>query len=172
MGDALSVTVSIGGLLALSIQICQGLIGYYQYFTGHGEDVAKIARSVENLSRGLQNLDSTLKARRFTVEGGSLVRQVSDSIESSHNVFDELRYENDKFSHEKMKGDISKGRRPFCERTLMHIRACVSVVQDSVSLVIDLQVKTVGELHEGCYTPGHSESQSSLTPGPKMAELP
>ena len=92
MSNSLSVTISTGSLLTLSIQICRDIEGYYRSFTGHGESVAKTARSVEKLSRSLRSLESTLRARCFRAEDEILVRQVADSMKPSDDAIDELRF--------------------------------------------------------------------------------
>src|SRR5947207_11196257 len=107
MGDPLSVAASIGGVLSVGIQVCQGLISYYQSYTSSGENVAKTARSLESLCQSLQCLQTTLSGRRFHPGDEPMVQQVSDLIESCNDAIDELRRENEKFSDEKKKDDFS-----------------------------------------------------------------
>lgn len=65
MSDPLFAAASIGGLVPLGIQVCQGLKSYFQSYTDRGTSVAETARSFVSLCGSLHNLETTLGGRYF-----------------------------------------------------------------------------------------------------------
>lgn len=157
MGDPLSAAASIGGLVSLGIQFCQGLISYYQSYTDRGKSIAKTAHSLESLCGSLQNLETTLGGRHFCPEDELMIQQVLSLIDSCNDAIDELRRENDKFTDAKKTDNVMssakqtfrKAAYSFRESTLMRLRECVSDVRENVSFAIDtLQLKATGDIQD------------------------
>ena len=91
MGDPLSIAASIAGLTSTGIQVCQGLVDYYQSYKDRDTNVMKTSRSLESLSTSLQNIQRIIDGRRFSPEDASMVQHTLDIMGACRGAIDEVR---------------------------------------------------------------------------------
>lgn len=78
--DPLGAASGAAGLLSLGITVCQSLLDYYHSWRDAEKDIAKTYASIEELSKTLRLLETTIKYKEFS---SGIVDQVRDSIGST-----------------------------------------------------------------------------------------
>ena len=155
MAEALGVAGSAVGVISLGIQVCQGLLAYYDSWKGCHQDIADTLRSVASL-------DKTLKYLREIVEdqikpGESIEQQIGDIVAQCAAGIQALEGELGKFKKYTESADIrakfnSHLRRlqyPFKEDTLAKLRQSVQDVRDSLVPALGiLQIKKLSSIEE------------------------
>ena len=67
MADPASVVGTAVGVISLGIQVCQGLVSYYEKWRSFDDDIAHLHAKIDGLRITLENLEHTLpKLRSFS----------------------------------------------------------------------------------------------------------
>ena len=111
MGDPLSIAASAAGIVSLGLQVCSGLLDYYQTWKNQSSDVSQMCQSLTALTKTFELLDG--KVRNPLLDSES-VNLVTESIVSCAAGVQRLQSKLDKIR--KVKPGIS-----FSE-SLIHIR--------------------------------------------------
>lgn len=86
-------SISVGGALSVvsfGIQICHGLIDYYQATKDQSKDVQTTVSFLQSLFSTLKGLDSSLKQHRFGPDQLDLVKNVESHIEACEEATEDL----------------------------------------------------------------------------------
>lgn len=81
MADPASVAGTAVGVISLGIQICQGLVSYYEQWKSFDDDIAHLHAKIDGLRITLENLERTL--RKFKNSNANIVKDVEEKIASS-----------------------------------------------------------------------------------------
>lgn len=145
MGDPLSVTASIAGLLSLGIQVSQSLIGFYNLYKGQDSEIARIANRLESLETTFQTLEQTWTDRIFRSEEQDLCEKIERSVHGCEELILELQNESQKFDQSAAKGIratiTTTGRRlayPFRQSTLQKLDEDIGEIRDNLSLALSV----------------------------------
>lgn len=148
MSDPLSISASVAGLLSFAIQLCGGLITYYETYKDQDEDVAVMLGSARGLSTTLTLLQKALQSPLLNRE---IADNVENSIESCRVGVQRLEKKIEKIQrapkpwipwqmvHEK----IRKSFYPLKASTLMKLREIIADLRNNLSLALGtLQIDT------------------------------
>lgn len=72
---------SVVGVISLGIQVCQGLVSYYESWKSFDDDIAHLHASIGGLKTTLENLEHTLP--KFRNSNANLVTDIEKKIISS-----------------------------------------------------------------------------------------
>ena len=61
MGDPLSVAASAAGIVSLGLQVCSGLLDYYQTWKDQPSDVSQMCQSLKALTKTFELLDGKVR---------------------------------------------------------------------------------------------------------------
>ncbi|OAP56315.1 hypothetical protein AYL99_09494 [Fonsecaea erecta] len=149
MGDPLSVTASVAGLLSLGLQSTEYLYNYYTVCREQHRDLAKIADQLGGLLESLRNIDQTVHTRSGRPNEQSIIQSIEKSITHSEDAINALQGEVDKFKKKPTddwrKKAVVLGRRaayPFKRSTLEDLSDDISDFKDNLSIAVQaLQLK-------------------------------
>ena len=83
MTDPASVVGTAVGVISLGIQVCQGLVSYYEKWKSFDDDIANLHAGINGLRITLENLEFTLP--KFRNSNASIIADVEKKIVSSIN---------------------------------------------------------------------------------------
>ncbi|TQB70154.1 hypothetical protein MPDQ_000932 [Monascus purpureus] len=158
MADPLSITSGIAGLLSLGIKVTQSLISFYSTYKDQDNDLAKIARNLEDLQNIFESLETAVQDRQ-SQDNAELLKVVNKAIQGCQEIIKELQQERQKFSIgpvANLTGRIRVAGRhaayPFRKSTLLKLAEDISAIRENLSLALDvLQLKS------------HSQTQYDLS---------
>lgn len=78
MADPASIVGTAVGVLSLGIQVCQGLVSYYEKWKSFDDDIAHFHASIDGLRITLENLECTLP--KFKNSSANIVADVEKKI--------------------------------------------------------------------------------------------
>ncbi len=141
--DPLGAASGAAGLLSLGITVCQSLLDYYHSWRDAEKDIAKTYASIEELSKTLRLLETTIKYKEFS---SGIVDQVRDSIGSTEGSLLSLKKKLDKVRvvasqngwRDRAKAQLRRTLYPFKESTLAKLRELTSKTRDNLDLALDL----------------------------------
>ena len=145
MGDPLSVTASIAGLVSLGIQVTQSLVQFYTAYKGQDTDLARTKENLESLLDTFRFLQDTLQNRTFRRDEHDLIKNIESSIHRCDELIQELKEECEKcenVSTTGIKGNIkTAGRRvayPFRQSTLQKLDEAIGEIRHNLSLSLEV----------------------------------
>ena len=140
--EGLASASAVAGIISLGIEVCQGLLRYYNSYKGAATDVAHMYESIDSL-------ESTLLALKRTLDRGSLsssvAANVTKSIKSCEAGFRKLEEKLKKVKlssnsqvgwQERAKGQLKRALYPFRESTLAKLREIVNEQRDHLKLAL------------------------------------
>ena len=144
MGDPLSIVASAGGIISLSLTVCQGLINYYQAFTGQYQDVQILIQDLQGLKMSLTLLRDSLTHRP------DLLDLILPHIDTLKGRIDNLQPMLDRFRQnvsrrnvsghkafkEKVKKTTQRTLYPFKKGMISELRDTVRQAQGNLSLAL------------------------------------
>lgn len=83
MADPVSVVGTAVGVISLGIQVCQGLVSYYEKWKSFDDDIAHLHARIDELRITLKNLEHTLP--KFKNSHANIIVDVEKKISSSFN---------------------------------------------------------------------------------------
>jgi len=127
------------GIVSLGIQVCQGLLKYYDSWKDSRKDIAALCSSVESLSSILDQLEQTLTGTHETKS------TISDCIEACRSSIEQLEKKLLKVESVANPGKVTakihdQGRRllyPFRESTLIKLKEIVADIRSNLALAVD-----------------------------------
>lgn len=121
------------GLIALGIQVCSGLLGYYKSWKDSRRDVMELCQSLARISNMLVSIQEKIEHGKLN---GSDADRVGACISSCTEPIDALRMRLKKFeesaSHsktERLKSIKNRAHFPFEKTTLLELKANVSDIR-------------------------------------------
>ena len=148
--EAFAVASSAAGLVSLGIEVCKGLLFYYQSWRTAESDVAGMYSSIETLAKTLILLDSVIKNGVFDRQ---IVQNVEKSILATTTGLTSLKKKLDKikFSHqedkwtEKAKGSFRRAIYPLKQSVLVKLKELANELRDDLTLALSvLQMYVLG----------------------------
>ena len=155
MGDAFGVAGSGVGVISLGIQVCQGLLAYYDSWKGCHQDIKNTSKSIASLTETLQLVSRVVKNKKG--QGDPVEQQINSIVVRCLTGIEDLSKELERFEKYPESADIrskskSHMRRlyyPFKESTLAKLRDSVQDVRDDlVPALAVLQVEQLSGLEE------------------------
>lgn len=83
MADPASVVGTTVGVISLGIQVCQGLVSYYEKWKSFDDDIAHLHASIDGLRITLKNLEHTLP--KFRSSNANIMADVEQKVVFSIN---------------------------------------------------------------------------------------
>lgn len=127
------------GLISLGLQVCQGLVRYYESWKHCPRDVTATLESLSGLEKTFDAFDSAIKNPTLSQDVVSLVKQ---RIDTCWDGVTKLKKRLDKFgtapdgSHSKISNVIQRSLYPFRESTLAKMREIVRDLRDNLDLAL------------------------------------
>ena len=154
MGDPLSISASVAGLISLGLSVSSGLIDYYGAYKDSQDDIATMHSSVEALS----NIFKLLNEKVLPDMGGprpmfsrETVDRVTESIITYTSELHKLRNKLNKAKGTKpgLNSQIHKAQWSFKQETLKKLQSTVTDLRDNLGLALDaLQIETATSMLE------------------------
>jgi hypothetical protein len=147
----LGVAGSAVGVISLGIQICSGLINYYQDFKSQHENISATLTNLEHLVQTLVLLEATLS--RHDIESpldAAILEHFRKLSSHTYNGVKKLQAILDKFSHseatnirEKLHGVYRKTLYPLQKKTIQELGDVVDDLRSNINLALQV-VQTYG----------------------------
>ena len=148
MAEALVVSASVAGLLSLGIQVCGGLLDFYESHKGADKDVADTLQSIDALSKTLEMARETLEMNWKTISipkaSQDIVEHVNRSIDHVQTGLNDLQKKLEKIRPQtgkddrisKAKSQLRKSLYPFKAKTLTKLKVICADLCKNLDLVI------------------------------------
>jgi hypothetical protein len=144
----MEVAGSAVGIASLGIQVCRGLLSYYDAWKSYDSDISGTYDAVTDLSKTLTMLKTTL---REEVDRGRFGR-VDTCVKGCEDAFlklDEKRRNLQEFSQpeglrQKMRSGLQRSWYPFRKETLAALKGSVTDVQERLKLALQVLQFDVG----------------------------
>ena len=141
--EALGTASAVAGILSLGIEVCQGLLKYYNSYRGAATDVARMYDSVESLNTTISILKRTLNRGSIAPD---VEKDVVKSIKLCESGFKKLENKLKKVKilvsgdgwQEKAKNQLKRAAYPFRESTLVKLREIVNEQRDQLGLAMSV----------------------------------
>ncbi|PGH23015.1 hypothetical protein AJ80_02930 [Polytolypa hystricis UAMH7299] len=132
------------GVISLGIQVCGGLVEYYDAYSDYSRETDSIREQTQSLLDAFTLLQSTLGRHSFDAE---IVQSVESSIGACKNGIERLRRKLDKFRKQRDTPSLrDRLVYPFRRFTLLKLQAIVAEQRSHVVATLDiLQVDSAGE---------------------------
>ena len=149
MGDPISVTGTVVGVISLGIQVTQSLVNFYNSYKGQNSDLAHTTDKLNSLLEIFQSLKKTLSDRNFLADEEDLVKNIETSVKNCDDLIYELQDEVQKFNRTSSGETVATikraGRRatyPFRQSTLLKLDEDIKYIRANISFALDaLQLK-------------------------------
>lgn len=137
MGDPLSVSASITGIVSLAITVCSGILQYYASYKDAHDDIASIYALVDDLSKTFNFLDGKLQDPLFSSDA---VDRVTESIVACAGGVQKLKDKLDKARMTKPGGNphLRRAQWPFRETTVLKLQRVTSDLRANLILAIQV----------------------------------
>jgi hypothetical protein len=144
----MEVAGSAVGIASLGIQVCQGLLTYYDAWKAYDQDITSTYNAITDLRDTLTILESMLQQEGDTER----VRRVKICVNNCEHALlelDEKRKSLQKFSQpeglrQKMRAGLQRSWYPFRKDTLDALKATVTDVQERLKLALQVLQLDVG----------------------------
>ena len=153
MAEVFGVAGSAVGVISLGIQVCQGLLTYYDSWKACHQDIENTSKSIASLTVTLEHILNVVEKR--TIQDESIEQHVSNILAQCSKGIKALSEELNRFENYPESADIrakirSHLRRlyyPFKEGTLAKLRGSVQDIRDDLVPALEvLQVKQLSDL--------------------------
>jgi hypothetical protein len=148
MGDPLSISAGVAGLLSLGLSVSSGLIQYYGAYKDSESSIASLCDSAEALSKTFRLLNDRILANSGgprPLFSSETVDRVTESIIACASGVQKLKDKLDKAKGTKpgVSSRLRKLQYPFKEKTLEKLQGTVANLTDGLGLALDaLQIET------------------------------
>jgi hypothetical protein len=128
------------GIASLGIQVCQGLLSYYDSWKSYGSDISSTYDAITDLSKTLILLRTTLQ-QQVDEERAGRVRTCMEDCEDALLALEEKRCSLQKYGQpeglrQKMRSGLQRSWYPFRKEVLEALEATVSGVQGRLKLAL------------------------------------
>ena len=156
MAEAFGVAGSAVGVISLGIQVCEGLLTYYESWKGCHQDIENTSKSIASLTETLELVSRVVRNRKG--QGEPVEQQISSIVVRCLTGIEALSKELEGFEkypesadiRSKIKSHMRRLYYPFKESTLAKLRDSVHDVRDDlVPALAVLQVEKLSGLEEG-----------------------
>lgn len=138
---------AIIGIAAFGLQVCNGLVQYYDAFKNQDRAISKTLQDAKMLQNLLEHVKHSIQnEENFTIRYG-IDQSVGDIVRACNEVLNELANElgkvqlikvgRDKSISESLVRGVRRLKYPFKESTLMKLRESIGEVRDNLSLAFD-----------------------------------
>ena len=143
------------GVISLGIQVCQGLLKYYDSWKGCHQDIENTSKSIASLTKTLELVLRVIKTK--TGQGEPIEQQINSIVVRCLTGIEALSKELERFEkytdstdiRSKIKSHMRRLYYPFRESTLAKLRDSVLDVRDDlVPALAVLQVEQLSGLEE------------------------
>ena len=155
MAEAFGVVGSAVGVISLGIQVCQGLLAYYDSWKGCHQDIENTSKSIASLTETLELVSRGVKNKKGQCEPVeqqiySIVVRCLMGIEGLSKELKRFeKYPESADMRSKIKSHMRRLYYPFKESTLAKLRDSVQDVRDDlVPALAILQVEQLSGLKE------------------------
>jgi ankyrin repeat domain-containing protein 50 len=143
MAEALGVASGVAGLVSLGIELCQGLLEYYNSWKDAESEIATTCSSIEDLTKILLLVKSTLDNQGLKPE---IVVKIHDSIALCEGGIAQLNKKVQKIQIVALRDTVgerllSQARRalyPFKKSTLIKLQEIVDGLQNKLHLTLSI----------------------------------
>ena len=155
MAGAVGVAGSAVGIISLGIQVCHGLLAYYESWKGCHQDIENTSKSITSLTETLELVSRVVKTK--TGQGEPAEQQISSIVVRCLTGIKALSEELERFEkypesadiRSKIKSHLRRLYYPFKESTLAKLRDSVQDIRDDlVPALAVLQVERLGDLEK------------------------
>lgn len=142
--EAFAVASNAAGLVSLAIQVCKGLLTYYQSLRSAESDVLRMYNSIESLTKTSILLESVIQNDNFDRQ---IVENVEKSVLSTQNGIRSLGKKLDKIKlHqgekdgwvEKAKTPLRKVIYPLKQSVLVKLQELANELRDDLALALNV----------------------------------
>jgi hypothetical protein len=136
------------GIASLGIQVCQGLLDYYDSWKSYNSDISSTYDAVSDLSKTLILLKTTLQQQTDEERVGRVKTCVKDcegallKLEKKRNSLQ--KYGQPEGLRQKMRAGLQRTWYPFRKETLEALKASVTDVQESLKLALQVLQLDIG----------------------------
>ena len=136
------------GIASLGIQVCQGLLDYYDSWKGYDSDISSAYDAISDLSKTLILLKTTLQQQTDEERVGRVRTCVKDcedallELEKRRNSLQ--KYGQPEGLRQKMRAGLQKTWYPFRKETLEALAASVTNVQERLKLALQVLQLDIG----------------------------
>ena len=149
MGDPISVTGTVVGVISLGIQVMQSLVSFYNSYKSQVSDLAQTTDKLNSLLEIFQSLEKTLSGRKFLPDEKGLVKNIEISIKNCDDLIYEFQDEVKKFNRTSSGETVATIKRagrqatyPFRQSTLQKLDEDIKDIRANISSALDaLQLK-------------------------------
>ena len=139
----MDVASSAVGIASLGIQVCQGLLSYYNSWKAYKSDIATACQCVDDLRQTFELLEGTLHKQELD---SARVKRAEECLGSCTDALSDLEktlqrihtYASPSGLQEKLHSGFQRLIYPFRESTLVKIREIVSELREHVSLALQV----------------------------------
>jgi hypothetical protein len=136
------------GIASLGIQVCQGLLDYYDSWKSYDSDISSTYNAITDLSKTLILLRTTLH-QQADEEGVGRVRTCVKDCEDALLKLDKKRDSLQKYSQpeglrQKMRSGLQRTWYPFRKETLEALKASVTDIQERLKLALQVLQLDIG----------------------------
>lgn len=140
-------------VVSLGLQVCQGLLDYYQAWDNFSEDIRETYNVISSLNKTLSLLRNELQAVQTTSPNIGLAARVSECLTGCEEAILRLKKKLGKLQKQAPKGLIERAQSgglrilyPFRQSTLEKLKETVQELKQDLSLAISgLQLGTINE---------------------------
>ena len=139
----MDVAGSAVGIASLGIQVCQGLLSYYDAWRGYDSDVSSAYESIDDLSRTLGLLRASLGSDDLDEEKKDRVKRCLHLCEESLTKLSQKsqklrKYEKPEGGRQKAWAEMQRAWYPFRASTLAKLREIVADVYERLQLAVQV----------------------------------
>ena len=139
----MDVASSAVGIASLGIEVCQGLLSYYNSWRAYKSDIATACQCVHDLRQTFELLEGTLHRQELD---SARVKRAEECLGSCTDALSDLEktlqkihsYPSPSGLQEKLHSGFQRLSYPFRESTLVKIREIVSELREHVSLALQV----------------------------------
>jgi hypothetical protein len=136
------------GIASLGIQVCQGLLSYYDSWKSYNSDISSTYNVTADLSKTLTLLKITLQQETDKEKVGR-VRTCVNNCEDALLSLEKRRYSLQKYGQpeglrQKMQAGLQKTWYPFRKETLEALKASVTDIQERLKLALQVLQLDIG----------------------------
>lgn len=142
MGDPLSITGGVVGIVSFSLTVCQGLATYYQQWIDYDAHLDGLGQRVKDILESLRALHSILqKVNSANLTGNASARASLQACHSATTSLEALLRKcrsvpNPQTSRTRLRMTIQHATYPFRKRTLDDMQHLISQLHESLLLAL------------------------------------
>jgi hypothetical protein len=136
------------GIASLGIQVCQGLLDYYDSWKSYDSDISSTYNAITDLSKTLILLRTTLHQQADEERVGRVrtcVKDCEDALLKLDKKRDSLqKYSQPEGLRQKMRSELQRTWYPFRKETLEALKASVTDIQERLKLALQVLQLDIG----------------------------